>query len=65
MTYKIIEERVGSQWLLTSPDLPGLFVADSDIDEARKAVPDAVAMLERMAERRQAKEYFNMMARTA
>lgn len=49
---KIVEEKVGGQWLITSPDLPGLYVAHADLDVARQSVPDAVEMLHRMAERR-------------
>ena len=65
MAIELKEERVGSQWLITSPDLPGLYVADSDIDVARRAVPDAIAMLERMGERRGERKKFNKLASTA
>ncbi len=58
------EERVGSQWLITSPQLPGLYVADPNLETARAAVPDAIAMLERMAERRLERTKFNKLART-
>jgi hypothetical protein len=65
MAIELKEERVGSQWLITSPELAGLFVADSDLEAARKAVPEAIAMLERMAERRQERKKFNKLANTA
>ena len=64
MTIEYKEERVGGQWLITSPQLPGLFVADPDLERARKAVPDAMLMLDRMADRRHERKNFDKMART-
>lgn len=48
---KLVERQVGSQWLITSPDLPGLYVAHADLEMARNAAPSAVRMLEEMAAR--------------
>lgn len=48
-------EQVGDQWLITSPDIPGLYVAHKDRDAAERAVPDAIAMLKRMETRQAAK----------
>ncbi len=49
-------ERVGTQWLVTSPDVPGLNVAHPDLDAAIRAVPHALQMLRSMAERRAEKD---------
>lgn len=48
---RLIERRVGGNWLITSPDLPGLYVAHSDLATARKATPSAIRMLAEMAGR--------------
>jgi hypothetical protein len=48
-----IEHRVvGTLHLFTSPDVPGLFVADSDRATAERDVPAAIEMLRRMNGRR-------------
>lgn len=49
---KLLEEKVGSQWLITSPDVPGLNVAHRDLETARSSVPAAMDMLKAMSERR-------------
>ena len=46
------ERQVGRQWLITSADLPGLYVAHADLASARRAVPAAIRMLREMAARR-------------
>lgn len=43
---------VGRQHVITSPDVPGLYVAHADLEEARRSVDSAVEMLSRMRERR-------------
>ena len=48
---KVEERKVGSQWLITSRDLPGLYVAHADRETARRAAPSAIRMLREMAER--------------
>lgn len=48
---RLVERKIGRQWLITSPDVPGLYVAHADLETARKAVPSAVEMLGHMAER--------------
>lgn len=47
---EMVERRVGRQWLITSPDVVGLYVAHVDLDAARRAVPDAIDLLRTMAE---------------
>ena len=49
---EVRERRIGSQWLITSDHVPGLYVAHADRETARKAVPEAVRMLRGMLERR-------------
>ena len=48
---RLVERQVGGNWLITSPDLPGLYVAHADLDTARKAAPSAIRMLTEMAGR--------------
>ena len=48
---ELVERKVGRQWLITSPDVPGLYVAHADRDAARRAVPGAIQMLRHMGER--------------
>lgn len=54
-TVDLVERFVGAQWLITSPQVEGLFVAHADLDEARRAVPGAIEMLRRMTKRGTAK----------
>lgn len=49
---RVEERRVGSQWLITSAELPGLYVAHADLDVARRSTPAAIRMLREMAARR-------------
>ena len=52
-----LEHRVvGNQHVFTSPDLPGLYVAHPDEEEARRAVPSAIEMLRGMNKRRAERE---------
>jgi hypothetical protein len=46
-TIRLDEKKVGPQWLITSPDVPGLFVAHEDIDVARRDVEPAIAAMDR------------------
>lgn len=55
MPPRLKTEQVGGQWLITSPDVPGLYVAHKDREAAERAVPDAIAMLDRMEKRQDAK----------
>lgn len=48
---RLVEREVGRQWLITSPDVPGLYIAHADRAVARKAVPAAIEMLDEMTER--------------
>jgi hypothetical protein len=47
-----VHEVIGGQHVITSPDVPGLYVAHADEATARAHVPDAIKMLEDMAARR-------------
>lgn len=44
--------RIGSNWVVRSPDMPELFVAHADREIAESNVPAAIAMLATMKERR-------------
>lgn len=48
---RLVEREVGRQWMITSPDMPGLYVAHADLNAARRAVPGAIQMLQEMRER--------------
>lgn len=48
---RITHERLANGHLFTSPDLPELHVFHVDEATARAAIPDAVAMIERMKAR--------------
>lgn len=60
MGLKIEHRVVGTQHVFTSPDLPGLFVAHRDRDQAEADLPAAIDMLrgmeKRLAERRRLRE---------
>lgn len=62
---KLIEEKVGGQWLITSPDVPGRYVSHADIDIARQSVPAAIDMLRQMTERRRSRNELQQIARRA
>jgi hypothetical protein len=51
MTVRLETTRVGTNWVVRSPDVPELFVAHADRDVAESNVPAALAMIERMKER--------------
>lgn len=53
---RLVEREVGRQWMITSPDVPGLYVAHADLDVARRAVPGAIQMLQEMQERAASKQ---------
>jgi hypothetical protein len=48
---KLVYETVGGMCLITSPDVPGLYVSAYTRDAALEAVPSALEMLDRMSER--------------
>lgn len=49
--YSLVERKIGNQWLITSPDLPGLFVSHSDLAVARGDVLPTIRAMERVRER--------------
>jgi len=53
MDVELVKERVGNQWLITSPQLPGLYVADADLKQAEAAVPAAIRLLQEMKKKPQ------------
>ena len=48
---KLVERQVGSQWLITSPDVPGLYVAHVDPEVARREVKPAIEAMDRARKR--------------
>lgn len=48
---RLVETFVGSQHVITSPDMPGLYVAHDDLETARRSVETAVRMLDAMTMR--------------
>ncbi len=50
MPLRLVVERLGGQWLITSPDLPGLYVAHADRATALASVDEAVNALQRVRE---------------
>ncbi len=49
---RLSERVVGDLHVITSPDVPGLYVAHADLETARRNVGPAVQMLETMEARR-------------
>lgn len=49
---RLIEQIIGAQHVITSPDVPGLYVAHADLETARREVEPTLAMLKAMADRR-------------
>ena len=56
MVLRLIVERIGSQWLVTSPDLPELHVAHAEQEVALSSVPGAVDALKRVQRRFEARQ---------
>lgn len=48
---RLIENIVGTQHVITSPDVPGLYVAHADLETARREVKPTLDMMARMSER--------------
>jgi len=48
---KLTVEKIGTQWVYTSKDVPGLYSAHKDKATARKGVEPLVAMIKRMEAR--------------
>ena len=49
---RLVKQQIGRQWVITSPDVPGLYVADADLEKALSSVEPAVQMLTDMQKRR-------------
>lgn len=49
---EIIHKMVGEYHVFTSPDIPGLYVADKDKDVAESRIEPTIAALRRMSERK-------------
>ncbi|MCP1549393.1 MULTISPECIES: hypothetical protein [Methylobacteriaceae] len=49
---KLVQRKVGTEFVITSPDVPELHVSHPDPDRALAGVPDALDMIERMKDRR-------------
>lgn len=47
-TIRLRTERVGRQWLVTSEDVPGLYVAHDDLETAMGDVRPAIEALDRV-----------------
>lgn len=45
---KVKEDFKDGAWLVTSDDLPGLFLAGGNVAALRKEIPDAIALLFRL-----------------
>lgn len=52
---RLVEEKIGSQHVITSPDVPGLFVAHSDLETARRDVQPTIEAMDRVRSRIAAK----------
>ena len=51
MTYRVVHKMIGDLHVLTSPDVPGLYVANPDEAVARGQVDEAVEAIRRINER--------------
>jgi hypothetical protein len=49
---RLIEKKIDTQHVITSPDVPGLYVAHADLETTRCEVEPTLAMLTQMLERR-------------
>lgn len=49
---KLVQRKVGTEFVITSPDVPELHVSHPDPVRAAAGVPDALDMIERMKARR-------------
>jgi hypothetical protein len=51
MAYRLVHKTIGELHVFTSPDVPGLYVANPDETVAHGQVAEAVAAIERISER--------------
>jgi hypothetical protein len=49
---RLVEQIIGTQHVITSPDVPGLYVAHADLETARREVKPTLDMMSRMDARR-------------
>ena len=56
MNARLETTRIGTNWVVRSPDIPELFVAHVDREIAEANVPAALAMIERMKDRLAARD---------
>jgi hypothetical protein len=56
MTYRLQHKLVNGLHVFTSPDVPGLYVANPDESVALGHVPEAVEAIRRINERREERE---------
>lgn len=52
---RIVEEKIGSQYLFTSPDVPGLYVAHTDRETALRGIQPMIEAMDRVRQRYAAK----------
>lgn len=56
MNIELTIRSVGKKWVVTSPEVPELYVVGASAEDARAQVPSALAMLARMQGRQAAKK---------
>ncbi len=56
MTYRLDHKVIGELYVITSPDLPGLYVANPDEAVAESQVGEAIAAIERINARAKERE---------
>lgn len=49
--YFLVQRKIGNQWLITSPELPGLFVSHSSLEVAKSDVLPTIQAMDRVRER--------------
>jgi hypothetical protein len=62
---RLVTEQIGSQWVITSPDVPGLYVAHAELDKALGGVASAIKMLAEMQKRRATRKLMERRVATA
>ena len=61
----IVHEMVGDYHVFTSPDLPVMYVADKDRSVAESRIEPTIAVLRRLAERKDNEARLRSLARAA
>ena len=56
MSIRLIEQKIGAKWVITSPDVPELHISHADLKTAQDSVTPALELLQQMNQRTKARQ---------